>query len=240
MTELRKPSLRTQTAFVLHTYPYRETSLIVELLSRESGRLAVVARGAKRPRSVLRGMLLPFQPLALSWFGKSELRTLKSAEWQGGQPLLSGAALICGFYLNELLLRLTARDDPHVALFDQYSQSLQALATTADYAPVLRRFEKAFLEALGYALPLSRDINTGDAIQTNKQYYYIVERGPTFAAGRNTIAVTGKTLLDLAADCYDDPTSLRESKLLLRTVINHYLGDAPIYTRQILRDLHQL
>ncbi|MDP1896582.1 MAG: DNA repair protein RecO, partial [Sulfurimicrobium sp.] len=102
-----------QPAYVLHTYPYRETSLIVEVFSQNHGRLPLMARGARRPKSAVRGLLLSFQPLQLNWFGKNELRTLHSAEWQGGQPLLQGMALMCGFYLNELLLKLLHRDDPH-------------------------------------------------------------------------------------------------------------------------------
>src|SRR4051794_13373877 len=103
----------SREAFVLHTYPYRETSLIVEALTRSFGRIALLARGARRPRSAMRGVLLSFQPLALSWFGKGELRTMARAEWLGGQPLLQGEALLCGFYLNELLLRLLPREDAH-------------------------------------------------------------------------------------------------------------------------------
>ncbi len=239
MTDVFKLPGPGQQAFVLHTYPYRETSLIVELLSREFGRLAVVARGAKRPKSALRGVLLPFQPLYLSWFGKSELRTLRSAEWQGGQPPLSGTALICGFYLNELLLRLTPRDDPHITLFDQYRESLQALAITQNHAPILRRFEKELLQQLGYAIPLDKEIESGDAINHQKHYYYIVERGPTLVENRNAIMISGQSLLDLAGGSFTSAITLRECKILLRSVIDYYLGDATIHTRQILRDLHQ-
>src|SRR5499427_10678215 len=103
----------SREAFVLHSYPYMETSLLVEAFTRAFGRVSMVARGARRPRSPLRGLLFAFQPIALSWFGKGELRTLARAEWQGGQPLLRGEGLLCGFYLNELLLRLLPREDPH-------------------------------------------------------------------------------------------------------------------------------
>ena len=102
-----------QPAFVLHTYAYRETSLIVEAFTFEYGRVAMVARGAKRPRSELRGLLQGFQPLLLSWAGQQELKTLIKAEWRGGLPLVGGSALLCGFYLNELLLKLLPREDPH-------------------------------------------------------------------------------------------------------------------------------
>src|SRR5678816_2785703 len=116
-----------QAAFVLHTYPYRETSVIVETLTEEHGRVALVARGAKRPRSELRGVLQAFQPLTLSWAGTAELKTLVKAEWRGGFPLPGGAALLCGFYLNELLLKLLAREDPHPVLWNAYAETLLAL-----------------------------------------------------------------------------------------------------------------
>ncbi|PIV91154.1 MAG: DNA repair protein RecO, partial [Gallionellales bacterium CG17_big_fil_post_rev_8_21_14_2_50_54_146] len=100
----RQNRMQDELVFVLHSHPYRETSLLLDVFSRQHGRLAVVARGARRPHSALRGVLMSFQPVSLSWFGKGEVRTLHSAEWQGGQPYLQGTALMCGFYLNELLI----------------------------------------------------------------------------------------------------------------------------------------
>src|SRR6478672_7918420 len=153
-----------EPAFVLHTYPYRETSLIVEALTERAGRVAMVARGAKRPRSELRGVLQAFQPLALSWAGAGELKTLAKAEWRGGLPLPAGAALLCGFYLNELLLKLLPREDPHPALFAHYEDALRALtehSTGAAQAVVLRRFELKLLAEVGYALALTHEAVTG-------------------------------------------------------------------------------
>src|SRR5262249_54147881 len=163
----------SREAFVLHTHPYRETSLIVEAFTRAFGRVSLLARGARRPASPMRGVLLSFQPLALAWFGKGELRTLSRAEWQGGQPLLRGEGLLCGFYLNELLLRLLPREDPHEALFADYRHALQRLgalaAPGADSAPVLRAFEKSLLKELGYAMTLERD-SAGARIDSFKPY----------------------------------------------------------------------
>src|SRR5512141_1603769 len=172
-----KHRLEDQPAFVLHSYPYRETSLILEVFSRNHGRVAMVARGARRPRSALRGLVMGFQPLTLSWFGKHELRTLHSAEWQGGQPQLQGTALLCGFYLNELLLNLMARDDPHEQLFDYYQQTLQRLAQEKDHAFTLRCFEKHMLQELGYALSLETEAGSGQPIVPTRNYRYILERG---------------------------------------------------------------
>jgi len=151
-----------QPAFVLHTYAYRETSVIVEAFTAEYGRVAVVARGARRPRSDLRGLLQAFQPLLLSWSGQAELKTLLKAEWRGGLPRIGGSALLCGFYLNELLLKLLPREDPHPRLYATYEAALAELAAGSDEAPVLRRFELLLLAELGYALPLAREADTGN------------------------------------------------------------------------------
>jgi DNA repair protein RecO (recombination protein O) len=230
-----------QAAFVLHTYPYRETSMIVEVFSQHHGRVPLMARGARRPKSAVRGLLLSFQPLALSWFGKGELRTLHSAEWQGGQPLLQGTALICGFYLNELLLKLLHRDDPHEQLFLHYQETLQELARSRDYAAILRRFEKNLLKELGYALMLEHDAESGAAIEPEARYRYVIERGPVpRKAGQSGVELRGKTLLDMAADDYTDPATLQQSKALMRVLINHYLGEDTLHTRQILKDLQEL
>ena len=177
MTAANRDKQQDELAFVLHSYPFRETSLIIDVFSRSHGRLAIVARGARRPRSSLRGLLMNFQPLLLSWFGKGELRTLHGAEWQGGQPHLQGTALMCGFYLNELLLNLLAHDDPHQQLFDYYRATLYRLAHETDHAGTLRCFERHLLQELGYALVLDREAGNGKAIQAELCYRYAVERG---------------------------------------------------------------
>ncbi len=236
-----KTRRENQPAFVLHTYPYRETSLIVEVFSRDLGRVALVARGARRPKSAVRGLLLSFQPLSLSWFGKSELRTLHSAEWQGGQPQLKGMALICGFYLNELLLKLLHRDDPHEQLFDHYQEALRLLSVSHDHAAILRRFEKRMLQELGYALTLDREAETGAPVEAGERYVYVIERGPLrHSAAQIGVELRGKTLLDLHADDYSDPVTLQQGKALMRTLLNHLLGDQPLHTRQLLKDLQQI
>jgi DNA repair protein RecO (recombination protein O) len=234
----------SREAFVLHSYPYRETSLLVEAFTRPFGRVSLVARGARRPRSPLRGVLLSFQPLALAWFGKGELRTIARAEWVGGQPLLRGEALLCGFYLNELLLRLLPREDAHDALFMQYRHALQQLALNldsgADPGPVLRAFEKSLLKELGYAMTLDRD-SAGGNIDSCKTYRYDPERGPVeAAAGGSDPLLSGRTLLDMARDDYSDPVTQQQSKTLMRVLINHRLEYQPLRSRQIFRDLLQL
>lgn len=230
-----------QPAYVLHTRPWRETSLIVEVFAREVGRLALVARGARRPRSPVRGLLMAFQPLMLSWFGKGELRTLKHAEWQGGQLPLTGPALMCGFYLNELLLRLLPRDDPHPGLFATYQETLQSLAREKVQAPALRRFEKRLLQELGYALILEHEADTGAPIDPDAWYDYAPELGPVRRpAGEGGVQLRGCTLLALAREDFSDPATVAQAKPLMRRLIAHQLGSDLLQTRQLLMDLQEL
>ena len=231
-----------QPAFVLHTYPYRETSLVVETFTWNFGRVGLVARGARRPRSALRGLMMAFQPLLLSWAGKSELRTLHKAEWQGGIPQLRGLGLMCGFYLNELLLKYLAREDPHDRLFDLYQDAIAALAQEPEPATVLRRFEKHLLKELGYALILDREADSGGPIDPGKRYTYVIERGPV-ALERGADApleISGQTLIELDSDRFADAATLAQSKHLMRFLVNHYLGDQELHTRQLLRDMQQI
>lgn len=237
-----KQRIQDEPAFVLHSYPFRETSLILEVFSRLHGRVALVARGARRPRSALRGLLMGFQPLLLSWFGKNELRTLHSAEWQGGQPQLQGTALLCGLYLNELLLNLMARDDPHENLFDYYQQTLLRLAQEEDHAFTLRCFEKHMLQELGYALLLKTEAGSGKPIMPGRNYRYILERGAVAETAEATqgMPVSGKTLLDMDADDYRDVNSARQSKQLMRMLLDHHLAGKILHTRELMRDLQKL
>ena len=234
-----KHRLEDEPAFVLHSYPYRETSLVLEVLSRNFGRVALVARGARRPRSALRGLLMSFQPLTMSWFGRHELRTLHSAEWQGGQPQLQGKALLCGFYLNELLLNLMARDDPHEQLFDYYQQTLQRLAHEQDHAATLRCFEKHLLQQLGYALLLEHEADTGRPIDSSTQYRYMIEYGASKSSEQG-LPILGKTLQDMATDDYCDPLSAQQSKQLMRMLLNHHLAGKTLHTRELIKDLQKL
>ena len=231
-------------AFLLHAHPYSETSLVLDVFARQHGRLALLARGARRPRSALRGVLMSFQPLELGWFGGGEVKTLARAEWQGGLPLLTGKSLLLGYYLNELLIRLLPREDPHAALFDAYAEALTALAGGNTETAELRRFEKSLLRELGYGLSLDREAGTGEPVRADSLYAYQVERGVVEAG--ETVGVspgltfTGKTLLDLAADDYSDPRTLAESKALMRQLMSHYLGGQPLQSRRIFVELQEL
>jgi len=232
-----------QPGFVLHTYAYRETSVIVETFTAEYGRVAVVARGARRPRSDLRGLLQAFQPLLLSWSGQAELKTLQRAEWRGGLPRIGGSALLCGFYLNELLLKLLPREDPHPRLYAAYEAALADLAAGSEEAPVLRRFEVLLLAELGYALPLVREADTGKPIDPDARYHYAFDRGarraPEGSAAREPV-VRGATLLALADGRYVDGETAAEAKRLMREVLDHYLEQRGVESRRVVQELQAL
>ena len=202
-----------QAVYVLHTYPFKETSLVVELFARDFGRVATTAKGARRPRSAMRG-------------------------------LLQGEALMCGFYLNELLLRLLPREDPHEALFEYYADTLKILASGQDLGTTLRRFELKFLQELGYAIPLEFDVNA-EPILASQSYRYEAEHGAFKIQGAmshydNGVQLSGKTLIDMAHDDYVHAQTKQQSKQLMRYLLAHYLGDKPLYTRQLLIDLQDL
>nr|WP_323118643.1 DNA repair protein RecO [Burkholderia alba] len=245
----RRSSARTsefriaeQPAFVLHSYPYRETSLIIDVLTRDHGRLALVAKGAKRPHSALRGVLQTFQPLALSWSGKAEVRTLTGAEWVGGMLPLAGDALLCGFYANELLVKFCAREDPHPPLFKHYLVTLTRLAHGDAPVQVLRSFERVLLRETGYALALGRTA-ARRAVQPDGLYVFDPERGVRDADDGlppHWPVVSGQTLLDMEEDDYHRAQTVAQSKTLMRFLLNTYLGGTPLATRQILIDLQNL
>jgi len=234
-----------EPGYVLHTYPYKETSLIVEAFTQRHGRVALLARGARRPRSAMRGVLLSFHLLRLGWSGSGELGTLRTAEWSGALQPLGGRGLMCGFYVNELLLRLLPREDPHERLFDVYGETLARLGAQTDLAVVLRTFEKRMLAELGYAPLLERDAESRP-IDPQRRYLYEPERGPVPArpgrAGElsGDLTVSGQTLLDVAADDYGRAETREEARGLMRALIAQRLHGQELHTRSVLRDLSEL
>lgn len=231
-----------QPAFVLHSYPYRETSLIIDVLSRDHGRLALVAKGAKRPHSALRGVLQTFQPLALSWSGRGEVRTLTGAEWVGGMLPLTGDALLCGLYVNELLVKFCAREDPHPQLFHHYVVTMTRLAHDEPPVQVLRSFERVLLRETGYAMALDRTV-ARKAVEAGSRYVFDPERGVREASDdlpSQWPVIAGQTLLDMEKDDYHRAQTVAQSKTLMRFLLNTYLGGTPLATRQILIDLQNL
>lgn len=228
-----------EPGYVLHTYPYKETSLIVEGFTRRHGRVALLARGARRPRSAMRGILLAFHPLRLGWSGSGELSTLMQAEWGGALQPLAGRGLMCGFYLNELILRLLPREDPHETLFDAYSEALGRLSAGEPFYAVLRSFEKRLLGELGYAPLFDREALSGDPIEPTGSYAYEPDRGPV-RSSRGDLLVSGRTLLDLAADDYSRIETRDEARYLMRALIGQRLQGQTLHTRSVLKELNEL
>ncbi len=227
-----------QPAFVLHTSDYRETSLLVEAYSRNHGRIGLIAKGARRAKTGLRAVLNPFQPLLLSWSSKSDLATLTAAEPDQSALVLNGEALYCGFYMNELLMRLLHRHDPHERLFDAYRAALARLQTGGEYDVTLRIFEKHLLQELGYGLVLDREVNTNTPIAPDQIYDFLPERGPVPAGGQTDgVKIQGRSLLALAAGRFNDAQELREAKRLMRRMLAQHLGERPLYSRELFQRL---
>lgn len=226
------PKTAQQTAYVLHTRPFQETSLLVELLTPQ-GRISVIAKGAKRPKSSYRGILQPFIPLMINAVGKHELKTLTGAEVMKQQVLLQGDFLFAGLYVNELLMRLLLKESPCDFLFEAYEKIIQALRAQHDLWVCLRLFEKNLLSALGYELNLSHDAHTGEVIEPDAQYIYLLEKGPVRIEDNATkdYVFSGKSLLDLAQNNLEDPLVQKQARQLLRQTLLVYLGPRPLSTR---------
>jgi DNA repair protein RecO (recombination protein O) len=227
--------VRLQPAWVLHQRDYRDTSLLLEVLTAEHGRIGLVARGVRGKRSNTRALLQPYRALLLSWTGRGELHTLTGVEEAEAYRPLIGERLLCGYYLNELLIRLLHRDDPVEGVCDLYAQAIGELRGELASEVILRRFELALLELLGYAPPLDCTAE-GEPVEAEHDYGYLPEHGPQALAGHR-FSVSGRTLLALAAGQLEDPRVLREAKLLLRMILRPYLGDKPLKSRELFRQL---
>ena len=251
------PQRAPTAAYVLHRYDWSETSLILDLFTRDQGRVAVVAKGAKRPYSQLRAVLLPFQRLLANYGrrssdndGQTEVHTLKSAEWAGGGPMLNGAALLSGFYLNELLMKLLARHDAHPVLFDAYAQTLPLLAAGLDdvVEAGLRGFELVLLREIGLLPELGLLTLTQQPLRTGVAYVLRPESGVgVAAAGEAGIAAETLHSLHAAIEARDLPAlqraagmALPELKVQLRVLLHYHLGSSPLHTRKVALDVQKL
>lgn len=216
----------SQPALVLHARAYRETSLLLECLTPDHGRVGLVARGVRRERSRLpRGLLQPLQPLLLSWSGAGDLATLTQAEASAGPLSLRGELLYAAMYLNELILRLCARGDPHGDLFEYYCLCLQRLASGEPEAWTLRRFERDLLMVLGYGLVLDRDCETGASLDPEHDYAYVIDLGPhAWRDDARALRVSGAALLALDRDEMPTASQGGELRRLMRALLQHQLG----------------
>jgi DNA repair protein RecO (recombination protein O) len=226
-----------QPAYVLHARPWRETSLIVELLSRDFGRIAVVARGVQGPkRHPLRAALQPLQHVRLDFLPRGELGRLLQAEALDAPPLLQGDPLLATFYVNELLLRLLPRQDPAAALYTRYGELRGALAGSAPLAWTLRCFERDLLELLGYGLPLDQT-EDGERLDPAARYRLDPELGPVRDRHHEAGSASGAALLALAADRLPPPEQLAELRIALRAVLQTHLGGASLKSWGLMADL---
>lgn len=223
-----------QPCFVLHRRDYRDTSLLLELLTRESGRIAVIAKGAKSGKQRQAGMLQAFAPLLVACQGRGEVLTLRKVEAAATPFVLSGKRLYCGLYVNELVLNLTARDDPQPRLFTEYLEVLAKLAVVDDFEQPLRRFELGLLSALGFGLQLSVEADGRTPVDASRYYDYQTDAGAVPAQGRGWLS--GRTLIALAnREDLSDRKIRREARHLLRLAINTQLGDKKLHSRDLFR-----
>ena len=225
-----------QRGYVLHARPYGETSLLIDCLTLEDGRVSMVAKGARRGKAAQRRLLQPFAPLLLSFMGRGELHTLTSVEEAGASRRLLGDRLACGLYLNELLMYLLPKEESFEELFAFYNKALDALASDEPISPLLRHFELNLLESMGVAPAWHRESSSGDGVEAD-QSYALTSDGPVYPAqlGRAVGLVSGETLLALAAGTPDLPGVLPQSKRVLRYFINIHLGGRELKSRELLR-----
>ncbi len=233
-----------QSAYLLHLRAYRNTSALIEVFSAEHGRVCLVARGVRKNRSRLQGLLQPFNPLLLSWRGRGELVTLHSAELNGGIHQLKGVALLSGLYLNEMLLYLLARFDPHPELYGYYFQALIELEKAEDQPAIesaLRYFEKHLLQELGYGLILDHDVVSNLPIKADCLYQYRLGQGPVLYEGslpsdqHSKLYLQGDTLLSFDQGTLVGSTSFQEVKRLMRAAISEQLGGKTLNSRKLFK-----
>lgn len=223
--------------YILHHRPYRETSLLLDIFSLNHGRLGLVARGVKKGKRGRGAMLQPMRRLNLAWSGRSELGTLTGVEADGEPYRLSGQRLLPAFYLNELLLRLLHPYEPDPQLFNTYEICLSQLAGTDDEGRILRMFEKRLLQTLGYGLVLDRETLTGDKIHPETVYYYHFDHGPDISklSSHDAVRISGRTLLALNNEDVWDEDIARESKSLLRNILDRHLDNRPLHSRELYK-----
>lgn len=224
-----------EDAFILHARPYQETSRILEVLAVSHGRVGLVARGARRPKSPWRSVLQPFMPVRLSWVGRGSLYTLRTAESASFVPPLSGLGLMAAFYLNELIVHFVRRGDPHPGLFVAYSHALAELRAGGDPEPTLRRFELQLLAEAGYGLNLDHDVLNDVPVDPGRHYEYRFEHGPVPAdATDGALTLTGTELLAINRGELASPDILLAARRLLKAVVAHHLDGRTLKTRQVL------
>ncbi len=227
--------VRQQPACILHARPWRETSLLLECLTRDHGRVGMVARGARRPRAKSsQSELQPFQDLTLDFVLRGDLGTLRAVDTVSRPRRLEGTALMAGLYVNELIVRLSARQDPHPGLHGLYRRTVQRLIDGPPIAWTLRRFERDFFASIGYAMELEHAADSGEFLDADTDYLYIPEQGPVPTTSTTGLRVRGGDLLALGADRMPDADGMRRLRRLSRGLLLHHLGGVPLRSWQVL------
>ncbi len=235
--------VNTQVAYILHKRAYRETSSILEVLTKDHGRISLMARGARGARSKIAGNLMLFTPLVISWQGRGAMPYLKSIERADLKaPALKNRSLLSAMYINELLMYMLHKDDVNEDVFEHYHHCLYLLENKENIEISLRRFETRLLEMLGFGLNLNADADTGETIQADETYSYFFEHGAVKSRDRKAAAVpqlSGACILALTNNCYqeiaENPAHLSELKLLMRFVISHHLGNKKLKSRELFK-----
>jgi len=232
--------IQDQPAYILHHRPFRDTSQILEVITRDHGRLSLMSRGSRGAKSRLKSILQPFRPLIVGWSGKGEMPTLTSAEPQAVKVLtLTGKALPSAFYINELTIKLLHKHDVHESIYQLYESIISLLAEKHEIEPVLRLFEKQLLEELGFGLNLAVNAESGEAIIADETYAYYLEHGPVNVSSVHDdsyiLKLSGKSLLDLDSNRLDTEQSLKDAKRLMRSVLHFYLDGKQIKSRELFR-----
>jgi DNA repair protein RecO (recombination protein O) len=231
----------SQPAYILHARPYQETSLLLDIFTRDFGRLSAIAKGAKRPKSRGRGLLQPFVPLVMSCAGKGELLTVKDFDAVAAPIFLKGQRLVFAFYLNELLIRLLHRADAHHELFQVYTNCLHKLKDCLDEELAqepLRLFEKSLLKELGYELHLSHEVDTLQPLDPEEHYLFDPETGPALIQDLEMLGhkavFKGSSLLAIAKELLTEKSVLQDARRLMRLALSSHLGNRPLESRRLL------
>ena len=230
-----------QPAFILHSRPYTETSLIIEIFSPDYGQVGLLAKGARNPKNHKRGVLQPFQPLLMNWVGKGELPILSSVEQGESVFYFDYKSRVCGFYANELIYKLLQRRDPHPRLFEYFFELMAYLDVCTienkERELALRAFEKKLLAEIGYGLILDRDIDQQELIDPELLYHYIPERGPEIyqsSAKSSPLIVSGMVLHCIDRNHYPSDQLMRQAKQFMRQILQILLNDKPVHSRRLL------
>lgn len=232
--------VQQQPAYVLHHRPFRDSSQILDIITRDHGKIALVARGSRGSKSRLAGLLRPFLPLRVSWVARSDLGTLTGADADGAPLGLRGDAMLSAFYVNELMLNFLHRHDAQPEIFDLYKQVISVLGSTSNISVSLRSFELQLLSLLGYAVNVEHVSGTQQDLDSEQYYDYRVEQGPVpVNRTEGRLVFSGAVLKSIQAQMFDDPKVLRAANRLLREVIAYHLGGKELKSRKVLLELHR-